>query len=180
MRFTLLLTLLAGVAAMTGCGPVAIHPFYTTQDLVSDLPLEGVWTASDGEVWQVEKSDDGYKVVATAAGDAKEVSEFKVRLLRLKEYEFVDVTDKSDPAVGVQGHLLGKIHMQGDELYVSALDETWLKRMVETGLAPQSATGEGQRIVLTAPTSELQKFILLHAADPDAWDEDEDGLHRVR
>jgi hypothetical protein len=51
--------------------------------------------------------------------------------------------------------------------------------MVEAGQAPQSTVGEGQQIVLTAPTSELQKFILLHAADPDAWSDDEEGLHRV-
>jgi hypothetical protein len=51
--------------------------------------------------------------------------------------------------------------------------------MMEAGQAPQSTMGENQQIVLTAPTSELQKFILLHAADPDAWDDDNDALHRV-
>jgi hypothetical protein len=102
-----------------------------------------------------------------------------VRLVRLNEYEFVDVASKSDPEVGVAGHLFGKIRMVGDDLYVSLIDETWLKHMVEAGLAPQSTVGEGQQIVLTAPTSELQKFILLHAADPGAWDNDEEGLHRV-
>ncbi len=180
MRFTLWLTLLAGAAGMTGCAPsVAIHPFYTSQDLVSDLPLEGTWVGSDGEVWQIKKSGDGYDVAAVLAGDSKGVSEFTVHLLRLKEFEFVDVASKSDPEIGVAGHLFGKIRMEGDRLYVSTIDETWLKHLMEAGLAPQSTTGEGQQIVLTAPTSELQKFILLHAADPAAWDDDEEGLHRV-
>jgi len=170
MRFTLWLTLLAGVAAMTGCVPaVAIHPLYTSQDLVSDLPLEGAWATKDGEVWRVQKSGDGY-----------DVAEYTVHLLRLKEYEFVDVASKSDPNVGVAGHLFGKIRMEGDDLYVSLMDETWLKQMVDAGLAPQSTIGEGHQIVLTAPTSELQKFILLHAADPGAWDDDDDALHRLR
>ncbi len=174
MRFTLWLAVLAGVAAMTGCAPaVAIHPLYTSQNLASDLPLEGTWASSDGEVWQVQKLEDGYEV------DAAEGSKYMVRLVRLNEYEFVDVASKSDPEVGVAGHLFGKIRMQGDDLYVSLIDETWLKHMVEAGQAPQSTVGEGQQIVLTAPTSELQKFILLHAADPDAWDNDEEGLHRV-
>src|ERR1019366_3151614 len=125
------------------------------------------------EVWQVQKLEDGYEV------DAAEGSKYMVRLVRLNEYEFVDVASKSDPEVGVAGHLFGKIRMVGDDLYVSLIDETWLKHMVEAGLAPQSTVGEGQQIVLTAPTSELQKFILLHAADPGAWDNDEEGLHRV-
>ncbi|MGC9949990.1 MAG: hypothetical protein ABSF64_26790 [Bryobacteraceae bacterium] len=175
MRFTLLLAALAGVAAMTGCAPaVAIHPLYTSRNLVSDLPLEGTWASSDGEVWQVKKSEDGYEV------DSAQGSKYTVHLLRLNEYEFVDVASKSDPEVGVPGHLFGKIRMQGGQLYVSSIDETWLKQTMDAGIAPESTMGEGQQIVLTASTSELQKFILLHAADPDAWDDDDDGLHRVR
>ena len=49
----------------------------------------------------------------------------------------------------------------------------------KAGQAPQSTMGAGQQIVLTAPTSEWQKFVLLHAAGPDAWSGDEPGLHRV-
>jgi hypothetical protein len=181
MRFTLLLTVLAGGAAMTGCvSAVAIHPLYTTPDLVSDLPLEGDWGSSDGEVWQVRKSGDGYDVRAAAAGDSKAVSEYTVHLLRLQQYEFADVASKSDPEVGVAGHLFCKIRMEDGQLYVSPIGEAWLKRMAQAGLAPQSTTGEGQQIILTAPTNELQTFILLHAADPDAWDQDDEGLHRLR
>jgi len=175
MRFTILLTALAGVAAMTGCAPaVAIHSLYTTPDLVSDLPLEGDWATSDGEVWKIKKSEDGYEA------DSAEGSKYTVHLLRLKEYEFVDVADKSGPNVGVAGHLIGKVRMQNGQLYASSLDETWLKQMMDAGLAPPSTMGEGQQIVLTASTSELQKFILLHADDPDAWDDDDEGLHRLR
>jgi len=180
MRFTLWLALMAGAAGVTGCAPaVAIHPLYNSQDLVSDLPLEGTWVVKDGEIWQIKKSGDGYDVAAVHAGDSTDVSKYNVHLLRLKELEFVDVTSKSDPEIGVAGHLFGKIRMEGDELYVALMDESWLKHMVEAGLAPRSIMGEGQQIVLTAPTVELQRFILLHAADPGAWDDDPDPLHRV-
>lgn len=189
MRFTLWLAVLACAAAMTGCAPaVAIHPLYTTQDLVSDLPLEGTWTVKDGELWQIGKFGDGYDVAAVHTGDSIDVSKYSVHLLRLKDAEFVDIASKSDPEIGVAGHLFARVRMQGDELYVSLIDElyvsliddSWLKQMVEAGLAPQSTIGEGRQIVLTAPTSELQKFISLHAADPAAWNDDEEGLHRVR
>jgi hypothetical protein len=104
MRFTLLLTALAGLAAMTGCAPtVAIHPLYTTPDLVSDLPLEGNWAGNDGEAWQIKKSEDGYEA------DSADGSKYTFHLLRLKESEFVDVTGKSGPGIGVAGHLIGKI-----------------------------------------------------------------------
>ena len=96
MRCTLLLAVLAAAAAMTGCAPaVAIHPLYTTQDLVSDLPLEGTWSEKDGEIWQIEKSGDGYTV------DSAEGTKYTVHLLRLKDSEFVDVASKADPELGV-------------------------------------------------------------------------------
>jgi hypothetical protein len=181
MRFTLWFPLLAAAAALTGCAPaVAIHPLYTTQDLVSDLPLEGAWQSSDGEVWQIQKTQDGYTAAAAPADGAKEGAKYTVHLLRLREFEFVDVASESDPNVGVAGHLFARIRMEGGKLYVCSLDETWLKRMVDAGLAPQSTIGENQQIVLTGPTADLQNFILLHADDPDAWDDDDEGLHRLR
>ncbi len=172
MRFTLCLAVLAGVASMTGCASaVAIHPFYTSTDLVSDLPLEGTWSGDD-QVWQIQKSDDGY--VVTTQNET-----FNVHLLRLKDSEFVDVASKSDPEIGVAGHLIGKIAMAEGKLYVSPINETWLKQMMDAGLAPESTMGEGQQIVLTAPTRDLQQFILQHASDPAAWDDDDEGLQRL-
>jgi len=169
MRYTVLAAILAGAAALTGCASaVAVHPLYTKQDLVSDLPLEGNWRASDGETWQVTKSGDGY-----------DVKEYNVHLLRLKGYEFLDVASKSDPEIGVAGHLFAKIRMEHGALFLATMNEQWLARMVEAGVAPRSTPGEGQQIILIAPTSELQQFVLLHVDDPDAWDEDEEGLHRV-
>lgn len=180
MRFTLWLAVLAGVAGMTGCAPsVAIHPLYSAQDLVSDPALEGSWTARAGEVWRIQKSGDAYDV-AVVQGDSTDASTFRVHLLRLGGYEFVDVAAKSDPDIGVAGHMFGKIRIDGDDLYVAMIDEGWLKQMAEARLAPQFVVGEGKQIILTAPTSELQAFVLMHAADPGAWEDDAEALHRVR
>jgi hypothetical protein len=64
-----------------GCDPSP----YTSQDLVSGLPLEGTWAASDG-VWQIKKQKTG-------ARDAS----------------------KSDLEAGFAGHLACRIRMQGGE-----------------------------------------------------------------
>ena len=181
MRFTLALAVLAGVAGMTGCASaVAIHPLYTEQQLVSDLPLEGTWASGDGEAWQIQKSGDGYDVVALKRADSPGGAKYTVHLLRLNEFHFVDVASKSDPDVGVPGHFLAKVQMQDGKLYVSPLDDTWFKHMMDAGVAPSSTMGEGQQIVITASTAELQKFLLLYAADPDAWTEDDEGLRRLQ
>ncbi|MGA2132949.1 MAG: hypothetical protein ABSH50_11700 [Bryobacteraceae bacterium] len=181
MRFTLWLALAASAAGLTGCAPtVAIHPLYTTPDLVSDPAIEGAWVSDEGAIFRVQKSGDGYDVIATPAANSTDVSTYNVHLVRLQGFEFVDVASKSDPEVGVAGHMFAKVRIQGDELYVAAINDAWLKNMVQTGHAPQSTAGEGQQMVLTAPTSELQKFIVLYAPDPAAWDDEEDSvLHRM-
>jgi hypothetical protein len=181
MRFTTLLMLAASSALLTGCAStVSIHPLYTSQDLVSDLPIEGTWTEQDGEIWQVQKSGDGYDVTVLHTGDTPSTEAFNVHTLRLKNADYVDATSKSQPDLGIAGHLLGKIEVQGDEMRVTLLNDDWLKKTMQAGLAPPSVTGEDKRIILTAPTSDLQRFVTMHAADADAWDAEASTFHRVR
>lgn len=181
MRFTTLLMLVAGAAILTGCtSTVSIHPLYTSQDLVADPSLEGTWAEQDGEIWQIHKSGDGYDVTVLHKGDSPGTEAFNVHLLRLKESEFADVTSKSNPSLGITGHLFARISLQGDELLVALVNDDWMRKTVEAGLAPQSAKGESEeQIILTASTSDLQRFFLLHAADADAWDPDIGRFHRV-
>ncbi len=180
MRSTLGIAVFVAAAGLTGCAPaVAIHPFYTNHDLVSDLLLPGVWSSNDGQIWRVKAVQDGYDVTQTPEPGAAVSGEFNVHLARLDECEFVDVTSKADVGIGVPGHLIGKVRFEAGKLFVSALNETWLKHMIETGAGPASIIGESQQLVLTAPTSELQVFLRLHCGDPAAWDEDDEGLQRL-
>ncbi|HUD99360.1 MAG TPA: hypothetical protein VMR62_07270 [Bryobacteraceae bacterium] len=181
MRFTMPLIFAAAAALLIGCAPaVSIHPLYTPQDLVADSSLEGQWAASDGEFWQVQRSGDGYAVTVFHAGETS-AEAFNIHLLRLKDTEFADATSKSNPSLGITGHLLARISLQGDDLRVALLDDDWMKKAVKSGQAPQSITGEENgQIILTAPTGDLQRFVLQHAADADAWDADVGVFHRMR
>lgn len=175
------LVLLAAAAVLTGCAPaVSIHPIYTAQDVVSDPALEGSWTDDDsGEVWQIAKAADGYDVTVFHEGNSPTTEAFNIHVLRLGGIELADATSKGDPGLGIVGHVIVKIHVQGDELTVAMMSDAWLKTMVDAGLAPQPVTDkDGGRIILTAPTGVLQQFLTEHAADVGAWDED-GGLHRM-
>lgn len=182
MRFTTWLMLAAGAAILTGCAPpVSIHPLYTSQDLVADPALEGTWAEPNGEIWQIHKSGDGYEVNVLHAGDSPAAETYLVHLVRLNNSDFIDVTSKSQPDLGIAGHLFGKFSLQGDECRVTVFDDAWLRRTVQAGLAPQAVAVESSgQVILTAPTADLQRFVLLHAADPDAWDADVGTFHRVR
>jgi hypothetical protein len=124
MRFTTLLMLAASAAILTGCAStVSIHPLYTSADLVSDLPIEGTWTEQDGEIWQVQKSGDGYDVTVLHPHDTPSTEAFNVHTLRLKNADYIDATSKSQPDLAIAGHLFAKIEVQGDEMRVTLLEE---------------------------------------------------------
>lgn len=182
MKLVTLLAAIAGAALTTGCGPaLSIHPLYTEQDLVSDLPLEGAWTDPDNdEVWRFTKSNDGYEVVEMKTGDAAQVAKYNVHLLRLREWLFLDIAPQAQPDLAIPGHMFAKVWMEGGDLRLVLLDEDWLKQMAEAGRAPQSVVGPAKQLILTAPTLELQSFVLANAADPKAFDETAGVLRRVR
>jgi len=182
MRYTIALATAIAGTMLTGCAPtVSIHPLYTSQDLSSDLPLEGTWMEEDGGTWQVEKSGDGYVAVVLHKGDSAGTEAYSVHELRLQGRYFLDISSKSDPDLAVPGHLFAKVALEGDELAVNLMADDWLKKMAQAGAAPQFIGGdpEGQ-IILTAPSGELQRFILANADNAEAWDGDTGRLHRVR
>ena len=175
MRFAILVL----AAGLTGCAPVSIHPLYTSQDVVADSAFEGNWADDDDQIWQIQKSGDGYDVTAFHAGDSPATEVFNVHLLRLKDVEFVDATSKSNPNLTIAGHLIAKVSLQGDDLRVATFAEDWLKKAVQSGTAPQNIAGEDGQVILIAPTRDLQRFVLQHAGDADAWDEEAGRFHRL-
>ena len=167
MRLAALLGILAGGAVMTGCGPVlSIHPLYTQADLVSDLPLEGTWAEQDDQqLWRIQKSGDGYEALNEATAE-----KFSVHLLRLKGVSFLDITSRSD-VLAIPGHLFARVWMEGGNLRIAMMKDDWLQQMAQDGLGPPSVIGPDKDVILTAPTRELQDFLILHADDANAFDE---------
>jgi hypothetical protein len=174
MKLMLLAIAAAGALLTTGCGPtLSLHPLYTNKDLVADLPLEGIWTDVDArEVWEVKKSADGFEV--RSGGD-----KLDLRLVRLGEYRFLDVTCRDEPSLAIPGHVVAKVWMEGEELCAQAMDTDWLKQKVRQTGFPHVTLSAGKQIILTAPTDALRKFVLLYANEPNAFEETT-RFHRVR
>jgi hypothetical protein len=115
------------------------------------------------------------------------------RLMRLGEARYLDIcagdewTDSS--MLGyllVNSHLLAKIRLEGDALRVAFLDDDRLetllgeKRVIlphevvdvggDADYPPTRIHSSGRRVLLTAPTSELQRFLATYAASGDAFE----------
>lgn len=178
MRHMLLSIAFAAVVVMTGCGPtLSLNPLYTDKDVVPDPPLEGKWTDDDAkEVWSVSKSGNGYEAFELGKADAEK---YEIHVVRLEQLRFLDITAKDAPSLSIPGHLIAKVWTEGELLRVQAMATDWFKQKIQETSFPHVMVQDKQ-LLLTAPTPQLQKLILLYANEPKAFDSDVGKLHRVR
>jgi hypothetical protein len=72
----------------------------------------------------------------------------------------------------IPGHIFSRVRLEGDNLSLAMLDPDSLKKMIEEKKADIGHELFGDDgIVLTAPTAELQKFMLKCAGDTEAFGE---------
>jgi len=115
------------------------------------------------------------------------------RLMRLGEARYLDIcagdewTDSSMlQHVLVNSHGLARLRLEGDALRVAFLDEDRLEAMLgdrrvvlphevvdvdgDADQPPTRIHSTGRRVLLTAPTSELQRFLVTYASDSNAFE----------
>jgi hypothetical protein len=175
MRNTLLLVVLACALPMTGCFTLSLYPLYSANGTATDLQIEGRWTDVEGQdIWEIRRDGDGF--VATCPTDATS-EPVRMRMVRLGEYHFLDLTSRNTPTLAIEGHMFGKIWMSEGNLNVQLMSSSWLERKAkEAGLAYVELPDH--QVVLTAATGDLQKFVLRYATDAEAFEEPQ-KLHRA-
>jgi hypothetical protein len=167
MRKPLLVVVLACSLLMTGCLTLSVYPLYTAKDLVTEPQIEGKWiTQEDNEVWEIHKSGDAY--MAVCPGD-REGEPVDMRIVQLGGQRFLDLTAHDAPSLAVPGHMFGKIAVTGDEMTIQLMTSSWLEKKAREAGLPVLEMADNE-ILLTAPTAELQKFVVRYAADPDAFE----------
>jgi hypothetical protein len=164
----------AGLAALLSACIPSVNPFYTDKDVVFDPRLVGSWCEKDdakGSVWQFEKADNqAYKLTITEKGDKQ--GEFTARLFKLREYHFLDLvpaecnfaTNQADIVAGAMfpGHLLVHVSQRSPELKLAFFDFDWLTKHLEENPRSLDHHNEHDRVLLTAKTRDLQRFVLKH------------------
>ena len=188
-RIALLLTL-AVTLMIAGCVP-SLNPLYTEKDLLFDKALVGVWSDNDDskETWAFERSGEkGYKLVYSADGKA---GEFEVYLLKLGETLFLDLypDDAAFKEINrndfykshfLPTHTFAKVTQIEPSLQMAFLNPDWLKEFLEQSPKAIGHEKTGDRIVLTASTKELQKFVLDHVSTKNAFGDEPSNLKRIK
>jgi|SRR6185295_1561313 len=174
-RTTLWLSVGASLV-LAGCVP-SLNPLYTEKDLVFEAALVGTWAEQDDsqETWGFEKSGEKqYKLVINENG---KTGEFEVHLLKLGNTLYLDFFPESDGLKDskrndfylshfVPGHMFAKVTQVEPALRMAMLNPDWLKKLLEKNPKAIDHQGIGdERIVLTASTAELQKFIVANTGE---------------
>lgn len=173
------------VLLISGCVVPSLHPLFTEKDLVFDPALIGTWAEEDEEeAWIFLKSgDNAYDLIHAAEGTP---IKYEAHLVRLGKFEFLDIYPQ-EPEIKndfyklhlIPAHTFWRIWTDGDVLLIARLDPDWLKDMIARKKVKIAHERLDDRIVLTASTKELQKFILKYAEDINAFP-DPAELHRQK
>ena len=191
MHITKMLALALVVALMAGCVP-SLRPLYTKDDPIFDPALVGTWVDGDGDQWIFSKSDDNsYELVEKPKEGAR--AHFKAHLVQFGSLRFLDLSaeklDVQEELVkngmfwlhAVPAHTIWKIQLAGDTFHLSALDLDWLGERLKkkkVTIAHQVLGDKEDQILLTAPTRQLQAFVVRYAGE--AFDRDPAKFQRQK
>ena len=171
--------LVAAAAILAGCVVTSVRPFYTEKDLVFEPALVGDWikegkNAGDYEVWKFEKSAAlAYRFTLIEADKA---TVMEAHAFKLQGQLFLDIASIDQDIQVIPPHYLLKVSQVTPALRMSELNHDWLKGLLgkEPNAIPHHLVRSGDkpedlRVVLTADTPELQKFVLNHLKTEGAW-----------
>ncbi len=151
-----------------GCIP-SLNPVYTEADLVFDPAIVGTWAQGEKTKWEFSKlGEKKYRLVYTGRDGKQGV--FVARLAQLDGARFLDLYPEKLDAdqSGFYNFHLVPIHtvylVRGTEpgLQLASIDYEWLKKHLDANSDTiQFATFQNKRLI-TAPTNELQEFVVEH------------------
>jgi len=172
---TLILAVTAGLL-VCACIP-SVNPFYTPKDVTFDARLLNEWHTKDKQKepqhWRFEPGEnESYQLTVT--DDKGKQGQFKAIAFTLKGHQFLDlIPTQCDYATNqvelvgcamFPGHLLIHVAQLEPDLKMSFFDFDWLEKHLEAhpGALDHYLDPDDGRLLLTAKTYDLQRFVLLH------------------
>ncbi len=172
-------------ALLGGCVPVmSLHPLYTEKDTVFEERLLGTWVDdpnSPETTWQfsrIEEPNNAYNLVFSDEEGKK--GSFVAHLVRLQNRLFLDVYP-SEPPWEIEDpnklelfyncfflipvHTFIKIDFNGPQLKMWSTNDEDMEKFLKEEPNAVKHTFVEDKLILTAPTKELQNFVLKYADD---------------
>jgi len=195
MKTRNLLLILTAALFFSGCVIWSYYPLYTEKDLFENEILTGTWTDGDKLEWKFEHPEIGdpktidkksYKLQLTDY-DKKETT-YDVNIIQLQGIYFLDfyISDiagannsDSDAKLNywnlhvIPVHTFAKLTIENGTLQIKWFDGEWLKEQIEGKKIKIQHENNGESLLLTAKTADLQKHVVKYANSEAAF---KDGL----
>ena len=168
------------LAVLLGGCVLSLHPLYTEDDLIFEEKLLGKWVKKgSAETWQFKRADGGksYKVVYTDDNGIK--GSFDAGLGEINDVMYLNIFPR-EPELKendyykfhiLRAHSFIRIERIEPNLVMRVMDPDTLKKMLENDPNLIKHDIVEDRLVLTASTEELQKFMKAHANVKDFFGE---------
>ena len=172
-------------ALLGGCVPVmSLHPLYTEKDVVFEERLLGRWVDdpnSPETTWdfnRVEEPNNAYSLLFSDEEGKK--GSFVAHLVKLQNRLFLDVYPSELPSkiedpnkselpfnsfFLIPAHTFLKIDFSGPNLKMWMTNDEDMKELLEEEPDAVKHTFIEDKLILTAPTKELQNFVIKYAED---------------
>ncbi len=156
-----------------GCIP-SLHPLYTAHDLLYKTALIGTWQDDDGDTWTFTHQKDKTYTLIYTEDDAP--AAFDAHLVQLGDFLFLDTYPK-EPEIKnnyylfhlVAAHLFARVWFEQDSIKYALLSVKWLEQQFDYDPEILAHEDVDNSFVLTASTTDLQKFMLQNADNTDAF-----------
>jgi hypothetical protein len=185
--------LLLVIFCLSGCVIFSFYPIYTEKDLFPNNYLLGNYLSSDSVGWsfthqtkRVKETDvtdsTGYLLNVNENKDSSFISTFQVHLIKvdgilLADFILDDYLKKKDISMFdlhiIPVHTFAKVILKGDSLTFKWFDGDWLEKLIKENKLRIRHEDNGEYILLTAKSYELQKFVRKYLNSEDAF---KDGL----
>lgn len=174
----------------SACIVVSYYPLYTERDLFGHDLLLGSWLDQDSTLWKFEYTyrgeavpeniDSSSYVLSIREKDeqAFKPSDFRVHLVKLGDHYFLDFflenyrkgddKDLFDLHL-VSVHSFARVDLGANSAHIRWFSQSWLKQLEEKGKLKLKYEAEDGNYLLTAPTKDLQRFVMKYANDSIAF-----------
>ena len=192
MRTPKFLIIVLLVFFISSCIVVSFHPLYTEEDLFANNLLLGEWIDQDSSVWQFRYAYKGdvlsentdstaYILQLKEKGKADfDHSSFKVHVLRLDGQYFLDFfledyrkNESNNPDLFdlhvLPVHSFARLDLSQGRGEIRWFNPDWLKKLAQSGELDIRHETEDGNYLLTAPTSDLQKFVVKYSRTEAAY-----------
>jgi len=160
---------------LSGCVQPSLKPLFHEKEVFFEPKLVGTWKAVDSnEVWQFSKLEDAnaYKLVVT--DDGKEGT-FAAGLGKIDNNLFLDVFPNNENEKDndfYKQHVLGmhsfiRVLQIEPTLQIAMVDCDKVAKIIEADSNAVEHIKNGDRIILTADTNDLQNFVVDYGINVD-------------